>query len=62
LRNASESEITKGLTEGAEVILHPANDLKVDVRVLLLAVARFHSPHGFSHGPRTNAWSEICVN
>jgi HlyD family secretion protein len=32
-RNASEAEITKGLTEGAEVILHPANDLKDGARV-----------------------------
>jgi HlyD family secretion protein len=33
-RNASEAEITKDLTEGAEVILHPANDLKDDARVI----------------------------
>jgi len=33
-RNASEAEITKGLTEGAKVILHPANDLKDDARVI----------------------------
>ena len=33
-RNASEAEIIKGLTEGAEVILHPANDLKDDARVI----------------------------
>jgi HlyD family secretion protein len=33
-RNASEAEITKNLTEGAEVILHPANDLKDDARVI----------------------------
>ena len=32
-RNASEVEILKGLGEGAEVILHPANDLKNDARV-----------------------------
>lgn len=32
-RNASEVEILKGLHEGAEVILHPANDLKNDARV-----------------------------
>ena len=34
-RNASEAEITKGLNEGAEVILHPANDLKDGERVTL---------------------------
>jgi HlyD family secretion protein len=32
-RNASEAEIVKGLNEGAEVILHPANELKAGVRV-----------------------------
>jgi HlyD family secretion protein len=32
-RNASEVEILRGLREGAEVILHPANDLKNDARV-----------------------------
>lgn len=34
-RNASEAEIVKGLTEGAEVVLHPANDLKDGARVIL---------------------------
>ena len=34
-RNASEAEIVKGLSEGAEVILHPANDLKDGARVVL---------------------------
>jgi HlyD family secretion protein len=34
-RNASEAEIVKGLNEGAEVILHPANDLKDGDRVIL---------------------------
>lgn len=34
-RNASEVEIVKGLSEGAEVILHPANDLKDGARVIL---------------------------
>lgn len=34
-RNASEAEITKGLAEGAQVILHPANDLKNDARVVV---------------------------
>ena len=34
-RNASEAEILKGLSEGAQVILHPANDLKEGVRVLM---------------------------
>ena len=33
-RNASEAEITKGLEEGAEVVLHPANDLKDATRVV----------------------------
>ena len=33
-RNASEAEIVTGLTEGAEVVLHPANDLKDDARVI----------------------------
>lgn len=33
-RNASEAEITQGLAEGLEVILHPANDLKDDARVV----------------------------
>jgi HlyD family secretion protein len=32
-RNASEAEIMKGLKEGAQVILHPANDLKDGARV-----------------------------
>ena len=32
-RNASEAEILKGLHEGAEVVLHPANDLKDGARV-----------------------------
>jgi HlyD family secretion protein len=32
-RNALEAEITKGLEEGAEVILHPSNDLKDGARV-----------------------------
>ena len=34
-RNASEAAILKGLSEGAHVILHPANDLKEGVRVLM---------------------------
>ena len=34
-RNASEAEIAKGLAEGAQVILHPANDLKNGARVAL---------------------------
>ncbi len=34
-RNALEAEIVKGLNEGAEVILHPANDLKDGARVRL---------------------------
>jgi HlyD family secretion protein len=34
-RNASEAEIVKGLNEGAQVILHPANDLKNGARVIL---------------------------
>ena len=34
-RNASEAEITKGLEEAAEVVLHPANDLKDGARVVL---------------------------
>ena len=34
-RNASEVEVVKGLNEGAEVILHPANDLKDGTRVML---------------------------
>ena len=32
-RNALEVEITKGLEEGTEVILHPSNDLKYGARV-----------------------------
>jgi HlyD family secretion protein len=32
-RNALEAEITKGLEEGTEVILHPSNDLKDSARV-----------------------------
>lgn len=32
-RNALEAEITKGIDEGAELILHPANDLKDGARV-----------------------------
>jgi len=32
-RNALEAEITKGLEEGTEVILHPSNDLKDGARV-----------------------------
>lgn len=32
-RNASEAEIIKGLNEGAQVISHPANDLKDGARV-----------------------------
>jgi len=35
-RNASEAEIIKGLDVGAQVILHPANDLKQGTRVSLL--------------------------
>lgn len=34
-RNASEAEILKGLNEGAQVILHPANDLEDGARVVL---------------------------
>ena len=34
-RNASEAEIVKGINEGAEVILHPSNDLKDGARVIL---------------------------
>ncbi len=34
-RNAAEVELLKGLNEGARVILHPANDLKVGARVTL---------------------------
>jgi HlyD family secretion protein len=34
-RSSSEVEITKGLDEGANVILHPANDLKDGARVIL---------------------------
>ncbi len=34
-RNAWEAEVLKGLKEGAEVILHPANDLKNGSRVIL---------------------------
>jgi HlyD family secretion protein len=34
-RNASQGEITKGLEEGAEVVLHPANDLKNGARVMV---------------------------
>ena len=33
-RNGSEAEIVKGLNEGAEVILHPGNDLKNGARVI----------------------------
>ena len=33
--NSSEVEITKGLSEDAKVILHPANDLKDGARVIL---------------------------
>jgi HlyD family secretion protein len=33
-RNATEAEITNGVAERAEVILHPANELKGGVRVL----------------------------
>jgi HlyD family secretion protein len=36
-RNASEAEVIKGLNEGAEVIVHPANDLKDGARVMLRA-------------------------
>ena len=32
-RNDSEAEVIKGLSEGSEVILHPANDLKDGARV-----------------------------
>ena len=34
-RNPSEAEITKGVTEGTQVILHPANDLKEGARVVV---------------------------
>ena len=34
-RNASEAEITKGLDEGMEVVLHPANDLQDGVRIVV---------------------------
>lgn len=34
-RNASEAEILKGLSEGQQVILHPANDLKEGARVII---------------------------
>lgn len=34
-RNSAEAEITRGLSEGVEVILHPANDLKEGARVSL---------------------------
>jgi len=34
-RNASEVEMLKGLNVGAEVILHPGNDLKDGNRVVL---------------------------
>lgn len=34
-RSSSEVEITKGLDDGAKVILHPANDLKDGARVTL---------------------------
>jgi HlyD family secretion protein len=34
-RNASEAEILNGLREGAQVILHPANDLKEGARVIV---------------------------
>ena len=36
-RNASEAEIVRGLKEGAQVILHPANNLKDGARVVLRA-------------------------
>jgi HlyD family secretion protein len=39
-RNASEAEITKGLEEAAEVVLHPANDLKDGARVVLKSNGR----------------------
>jgi HlyD family secretion protein len=35
-RNASEAEITKGLNEGAMVILHPASDLNRTDRIRVL--------------------------
>lgn len=34
-RNASEAEILKGIDEGAEVVLHPANELKGGARVVV---------------------------
>ncbi len=36
-RNPFEAEIVNGLTEGAEVILHPTNDLKAGARVVARA-------------------------
>lgn len=36
-RNASEAEIIKGIEEGMEVVLHPANDLKDSTRVAIRA-------------------------
>ena len=33
-RNTSEAEIVKGLSEGTEVILYPANDMKDGARVV----------------------------
>lgn len=32
-RNAAEAEVTQGLELNAEVVLHPANDLKNGARV-----------------------------
>lgn len=34
-RNASEAEITKGLEEGMDVVLHPSNDLKGGARIVM---------------------------
>jgi HlyD family secretion protein len=34
-RNASEAEIIKGLEEGMEVVLHPANELKDAIRIVV---------------------------
>lgn len=34
-RNASEAEITKGLEEDMEVVLHPSNDLKGGARIVM---------------------------
>lgn len=39
-QNASEAEVTNGLEEGAEVVLHPANDLKHDTRVWIRRAER----------------------